>query len=198
MNENTWFIDTYGLSAEQRAIVCENVPVKNCEVYYTDCFTDIIAMAPGGMANIVMWDQLREKDIDLLIGYYSEIAPFSETLILIGDVDMPKELRKHVLIYDTFEDFSENMKYVLLNAYRKTKKDKSFSKTLANTITILSEIRKKPYTTTKELAEKLELSERTVQRYIETLRAAGEWLDYDVPHKGWKLTDGKSLLWGDV
>ncbi len=89
------------------------------------------------------------------------------------------------------------MKYILLSAYRKTKKNENFSATLANSLIILSEIRKHQYVTTKELAEKLELSERTVQRYIETLRVAGEWIEYDVSHRGWKLQTGKSVLWGD-
>ena len=90
------------------------------------------------------------------------------------------------------------MKYVLLGAYKKTKKNENFSSTLANTIIILSQIRNKPFITTKELAEKLELSERTTQRYIETLRVAGEWIEYDTSRKGWKLCDGKSILWGDI
>ena len=37
----------------------------------------------------------------------------------------------------------------------------------------------------------------SVQRYIETLRVAGEWIEYDISHKGWTLQEGKSILWGD-
>ncbi|RHT71232.1 HTH domain-containing protein [Ruminococcaceae bacterium AM28-23LB] len=50
---------------------------------------------------------------------------------------------------------------------------------------------------TRESAEKLEVSERSVQRYIETLRIAGEWIEYDTALKGWKLSVGKSVLWDD-
>jgi len=189
-------IGTFGLSDEQISSVESNLPIKNCEIMDTDCFTDIVAISE--MAIIVMWEKLSEDDKDLLIGFYSEVAPFSETMILIGNVDIPEELRNQVSIYDSFEEFSVNMKYVLLGAYRKTKKNENFSSTLANTIIILSQIRNKPFVTTKELAEKLELSERTVQRYIETLRVAGERIEYDTSHKGWRLCDGKSILWGDV
>ncbi len=87
---------------------------------------------------------------------------------------------------------------IAIGAYRRSKKNVNFSSTLANTIIILSQIRNKPFVTTKELAEKLELSERTIQRYIETLRVAGEWIEYDISRKGWRLCDGKSILWGDV
>ena len=193
---NKMLIGTFGLSDDQIASLESNLPVKKCEIMDTDCFSDIVAISE--MAIIVMWEKLSVDDRSLLIDFYSDIAPFSETMILIGDVDIPDELKKHVFIYDSFDDFSVNMKYVLLGAYRKSKKNENFSSTLANTIIILSQIRHKPFVTTKELAEKLELSERTIQRYIETLRVAGEWIEYDTSRKGWRLCDGKSILWGDV
>ena len=189
-------IGTFGLSDEQISIIKENIPTKNCEVMDTDCFSDIVACSE--MAIIVVWDKLSEDDRILLIEFYTEIAPFSETLVLIGDAKVPDKLKKEVSIYATFEEFASNVKYILLSAYRKTKKNVNFSTALANSILILNMIRKKPYVTTKELAEKLERSERTVQRYIETLRVAGEWIEYDLSHRGWILQEGKSILWGDL
>lgn len=188
-------IGAYGLSEDQVGIIRENIPTKKCEVMDTDCFSDIVACVE--MADVIMWDKLTEDDKELLIEFYTEIAPFSETMILIGEPDIPDDLRKEVSIYPTFEEFSANAKYVLLGAYRRSKKSENFSATLANSIMILSMMRKKPYVTTKEIAERLELSERTVQRYIETLRVAGEWIEYDISHKGWTLQEGKSILWGD-
>ena len=194
--KNTMIIGTFGLSDEQIATVESNLPVKNCEMMNTDCFSDIVATSE--MAVIVIWEKLSSDERDLLIGFYSEIAPFSETMVLIGNVDVPDELKKYVSIYKSFDEFSTNMKYVLLGAYRKSKKNENFSSILADTIFILSQIRKKPFITTKELAEKLEKSERTIQRSIETIRVSGEWIEYDMSHKGWKLTDGKSILWRDI
>ena len=194
--KNTMIIGTFGLSDEQIATVEANLPVKTCEIMDTDCFSDIVATSE--MAVIVIWEKLSSDERDLLIGFYSEIAPFSETMVLIGNVDVPDELKKYVSIYKSFDEFSTNMKYVLLGAYRKSKKNENFSSILADTIFILSQIRKKPFITTKELAEKLEKSERTIQRSIETIRVSGEWIEYDMSHKGWKLTDGKSILWRDI
>ncbi len=178
-------IGAYGLSEDQVSIIKENIPTKKCEVLDTDCFSDIVACVE--MAIVIMWDKLTEDDKSLLIEFYTEIAPFSETMILIGEPDIPDDLRKAVSIYPTFDEFSANAKYVLLGAYRHSKKSENCSSTLSNSIMILSMMRKKPYVTTKELAERLELSERTVQRYIETLRVAGEWIEYDVSHRGWIL-----------
>lgn len=38
--------------------------------------------------------------------------------------------------------------------------------------------------TTVQIAKNLEISQRSVQRYIETLRVAGEWIEYDRTLKG--------------
>lgn len=73
----------------------------------------------------------------------------------------------------------------------------SFSKKIANCLIILSSIRSKPGIKTQELSEKLEISTRTVQRYISTLQVAGEWIEYDPVKKGWTLSHGISILFGD-
>ena len=91
----------------------------------------------------------------------------------------------------------QEIKYILLNARRKQKKSVTFSNTVAMAIRILSEIHLHPGITTSQLAEKLEVSQRTVQRYVETLRVAGEWIEYDAKTKGLSLVDGKSVLWGE-
>ncbi len=75
-------IGTFGLSDEQIASLESNLPVKKCEIMDTDCFSDIVASSE--MAIIVMWEKLSIDDRSLLIDFYSDIAPFSETMILIG------------------------------------------------------------------------------------------------------------------
>ena len=83
-------IGTFGLSDEQIEIIKSNAPTKKCDVMDTDCFSDIVACSE--MAIIVMWDKLAADEKELLIGFYTEIAPFSETLILIGEPDIPDEI----------------------------------------------------------------------------------------------------------
>ncbi len=136
-------IGAYGLSGDQIGIIKENIPTKKCEVMDTDCFSDIVACSE--MAIIVIWDKLTADDKSLLIDFYSEIAPFSETMVLIGAPDIPDEFKKEVSIYPTFDEFSANAKYVLLSAYRRTKKNENFSTTLANSIMILNLIMKEAF-----------------------------------------------------
>lgn len=161
----------------------------------TDVVTDIIAI--DEFAVIVRADAMSQSDMEMLYDFYGEVAPLSETVIFIGDVTVPANLKNHIAVYKDFDTLKENLKYILLSAYRKQKKSENFSATLANAILILSTIRRQPYITSAELAEKLEISPRSVQRYIETLRVAGEWIEYDTAHKGWYLQVGKSVLWGD-
>ena len=188
-------IATFGLNEDEKAYIEKNLPQKECEIMDTDVVTDIVAASE--FAVIVRADAMSQADIDLLYDYYGEVAPLSETVIFIGDVMIPAKLKNHIAVYKDFDTLKENLKYILLSAYRKQKKSENFSATLANAILILSTIRRQPYITSAELAEKLELSQRSVQRYIETLRVAGEWIEYDTAHKGWHLQVGKSVLWGD-
>ena len=188
-------IATFGLNEDEKAYIEKNLPQKECEIMDTDVVTDIVASSE--FAVIVRADAMSQADIDLLYDYYGEVAPLSETVIFIGDVMIPAKLKNHIAVYKDFDTLKENLKYILLSAYRKQKKSENFSATLANAILILSTIRRQPYITSAELAEKLELSQRSVQRYIETLRVAGEWIEYDTAHKGWHLQVGKSVLWGD-
>ena len=134
----------------------------------------------------------------MLLEYYEDIIPFSETVIFLGTIQIPSKLKNQILVYENFESLKQDLKYILLSAYRTQKKTETFSATLANAILILSVIRRKPYVTCRELAEKLGLSLRSIQRYINTIQATGEWIEYDSIHKGWYLQDGKSILWGDL
>lgn len=184
-----------GLTADEQAIIKKNLPQKECEIMDTDDVRDIIAVSE--FAVIVNVSVMDEEDMNMLLDFYTEIAPYSETVIFIGQVEIPKVLVNHITVYKDFDELEGNIKYALLSAYRKQKKSDNFSATLANAITILSLIRKQPYITSAELAEKLELSQRSVQRYIETLRVAGEWIEYNPEKRGWMLSEGKSVLWGD-
>ncbi|WP_302163474.1 HTH domain-containing protein [uncultured Clostridium sp.] len=188
-------VATFGLDEEENAFIEKHLPQKECGIMDTDVVTDIIAI--DEFAVIVRADAMSQSDMEMLYDFYGEVAPLSETVIFIGDVTVPANLKNHIAVYKDFDTLKENLKYILLSAYRKQKKSENFSATLANAILILSTIRRQPYITSAELAEKLEISPRSVQRYIETLRVAGEWIEYDTTHKGWYLQVGKSVLWGD-
>lgn len=195
MRYNASIVGTFGLTPEQNMVVEKNLPTNNSRVMATHDITDL--MAYNLFALIVNYDALTDSEKSEFESYLLEVIPISEAIILLGNVTAPAAIMKKALIYSRFENLEVNIKYVLLSGYRKDKKATNFSNSLCNAIIILSQVRCHPYITTKELALKTGISERTVQRYIETLKCAGEWIEYDVHHKGWVLSVGKSVLWGD-
>lgn len=186
-------IITFGLTNEQNETVRNNIPAKDYEVFDTDAPTDIIAI--GSVAMIIQASELDEDSVGMLFDYYTQVNGCTdETVIWLGEPKPPKELQKFFRCYPSFADIAYKLKYILLNAHSKSSKAAEYSKKLTNGLLILSIILKKPGVTTNEISEKTDLPVRTVQRYIASLQAAGEWINYDRKLKGWKLFHGVSML----
>lgn len=186
----------FGLSDDELSVVRGSLPTSDSIVFQTDCPTDLIAYSPA-IAVIFDTDMMNSENAEMLWAYYFDVTA-SETVVAIGHKCVPTQLQTRVLSYPDFGSFAPNLKYVLLNAQKKSRKDKAFSNTLATAIQILQEIKVHPGVSTRQLADKTEMSVRSVQRYIETLRVAGEWIDYDMCAKGWRLgIEGRSVLMGE-
>lgn len=189
-------IGTLGLTKSELAAISANLPSSDCELTFTDLGSDLVAISH--FALIVRSDAATSEELAFLWGFCSEAEEAAKTVISIGDTGIPLALKSKIHIFSNFEMLIPKLKYLLLDALHKNKKDKAFSKTLATTIQILCTIRSRPGVTTKQLAEKFEISPRSAQRYIETLRVAGEWIEYDAKTRGWRLgCGGKSILWDD-
>lgn len=188
----------YGISDDQFAIICEELPSSDIRVVdCSDCFTDIIALPY--IAVILNPDVVEQEHIDYFNDYANEVLYFTEKIIFTKDHPVLKQLNKnvkHVVLDGDFE-IKAKIKYLLLDATRSDRRNDTYSDTIAQTIRVLSEIRKHPGITTAELAEIIERNAKTVQRYITTLNCAGEFIEYDRKKKGWFLFDNKSVLWGD-
>lgn len=188
----------YGITDEQLVFVHENLPNTNTMmIECSDCFTDIVATAY--IAVIINPDLLTTENIEYFNELVADVGNTSGTLIFTKPHHILNQLSKSVK-YQVFADdfeFEDRIKYILLESSRTEKRNSAYSDTISQTIRVLSEIRKHPYITTTELAEKIERNVRTVQRYITTLNCAGEFIEYDRKKKGWFLYENKSVLWGD-
>ena len=193
MNEN---IIVYGFDDELDFIE-SIVPWKGTAILDTDCTTDLIAI--GCYASITNLSKIKDEELQILYDFYLDVLDPIEVPILIGipSLPVPMQLSNVFVHYESLEKAKETLKYDLLAAYRRQKKNTTFSWTIANALVVLTQIRKHPGVTTEKLSEILELSPRTIQRYIESLRIAGEWITYNPSKKGWELQDGKSILFGD-
>lgn len=186
---------TFGLSEEQNRQVEHALPTREYRLLVTDVFTDLIAVSASAL--IVNAAALDAEGVELLSEYYTEVGCGDETVFWIGFPRPSKELQRKFNCVDAFEEVVVHLKTNLLNAHYKSQKARDFSRKMADCLQILSLIRAHPGIRTRELVEKLELPTRTVQRYIATLQAAGEWIEYDTAKRGWKLQSGISVLFGD-
>ena len=189
-------IFVYGLTDEQTAILEKSLPEKEIET--TDITGDAACLVEkADFAVVINTDNITEEELEFFVEFYRDFDGCTETIFLLGskgEVQSRFGYAKAIYYKDNFT-MERNMKYDLLQAYQKTAKSDNYSEKLAMLLKILFAIRNKPYITTKQLADKIERSDRTVQRYIETLRCAGEFIGYDRKKKGWYLmVDGKSVL----
>ncbi len=190
-------VTTFGLNEKQNRLVESALPSKGYELFDTDAPTDLIAISAEAL--IINAAALYADSREMIFDYYTEVGGCTEeTVFWIGNPKPPAHLRKNFKCYEHFEELSVNLKYHLLSAHNKSKKALAYSRKIADCLQILSIIRSNPCIRTQQIADKVELPMRTVQRYIATLRAAGEWLEYDTANKGWYLQGGVSLLFGDV
>jgi hypothetical protein len=186
-------VTTFGLSEEQNKLVENALPTKGYELLDTDAPTDLIAISAAAL--IINAAALDTESREMMFDYYTEVGDCTdETVFWLGYPKPPHHLRAKFKCYENFEELAANLKYHLLSAHKKSKKAKDFSKQLMDCLLIMKLIRSRPGIRTQELADELELSMRTVQRYISTLQVAGEWIAYDHTKKGWYLQDGVSPL----
>ena len=188
---------TYGLSEEENTKVRKVLPSKEYGLIDEECITS--ALARSYTAVILNTDAMVQDEIDEICSYYLDIGFCTdETMIWLGSVPVPVKMKTYVKVYPDFSSIEENLKFLLLTAHRKTKKVEGHSRMLADSLLILSMIRKFPGISTQQLVERTGISERSVQRYIKSIQATGEWLEYNRSKRGWELQYGKSLLFGDV
>ena len=184
---------TFGLTKMQNESVGKVLPIKECELYVTDVPEDLIAISASAL--IINAEKLSKSNVDMMFDYYTEIGKSAdETVYWIGVPEPPKQLQKVIRTYSCFDELSVELKYQLLTAYRKSRKAKDFSRKMADCIKIISLVKARPGIKTQEIAERLEVSTRTVQRYISTLQVAGEGIEYDNTKKGWFLPGNYSIL----
>ncbi len=186
-------VTSFGLSDAQNKVVKNALPIKGYELLDTDASSDLIAISAAAL--IINAAALDTDSREMVFDYYTEVGDCTdETVFWIGSPKPPNHLRAKFKCYENFDELAVNLKYHLLSAHSKSKKAKDFSKQLMECLLIMKLIRSRPGIRTQEIVDELELSTRTVQRYISTLQAAGEWIAYDHTKKGWYLQDGVSPL----
>jgi len=154
----------------------------------TACATDIIALCPV-LGAVINPSVMPQNDLAMILDYYKEVGwDLSELIIFTKKVAIPKTAK---IMYLDDNDFNSGSVHALLSqASARRKRNAGYHARLALCLLVLKMIRKRPGISTKSIAEECEVSEKSVLRYIETLRVSGEWIDYDHQSRGWKLQPG--------
>lgn len=92
---------------------------QNSSAFITECSTDLIATPVSGI--IVRFSKLPGGERNMLLDYYSEIGDFSEAVILIGEISLPPNLCRKINVFSSFELMQQQIKFILMDAYRKQK-----------------------------------------------------------------------------
>jgi hypothetical protein len=189
-------IGVLGLSQEEKSIIESFCPKGAC-VVEAKHWVDLVA----GRVFIVFFrpGRMSTKELRRLCAYYADVGEAGEPAYAIMDEESIalRDDAKMIAQYPTFKLLEDQLKYYIEDAWRLPLKTKKLSISVAKAIQILSLIRRRPGISTKTMVGLLEMSSHSVKKHIEVLRVAGEWIEYDDIKRGWILSAGQSILWGD-
>jgi hypothetical protein len=169
----------YGLSAEEMQKVMK-VASENLYIY-TETWQDIIAVYAN--LSIVNPNKLSEEAKLAIAQFYKEIEPAESRLVLTCECKEFNGIKNVEICKNMFQE-EAIVKTTILRCLHENERDIDFSRRLMLALKIMKCICNHPGKSTKELAQALEISDRSVKRYIEALRTAGADIVYE--NKGWK------------
>jgi len=185
----TQYLIYYDLPQEQIDVLSGCLPENSMLHNATGCATDIIAIPALGV--VINPTAMPKRDLGMILDYYKEVGwHLSELVIFTKKVAVPKTAK---IMYLDDDDFNAGKVQALLSqASARKKRNAGYHARIALCLLVLKTVRNKPGISTKSIAEECDVSEKSVLRYIETLRVSGEWIDYDHQSRGWKLQPGMS------
>ena len=181
----------FGFSGEEREIINAALTNSPVELFDAEYATDLFAI--DHLMLIVNVANVPFNELQQLLSYYTQVSTFSESVVLIGNCEQVG-VTSRMTVYSEFSELENNLKYLLLSSQKKRKSNDSFSRSVSYALIILSMIKDNPGISSKDIADRLEISPRSVTRYIETLNMAGESIVYNRRQNGWSLEYSKSLL----
>lgn len=181
----TQYLIHYGLSQEQHSILENCLPGNTMLHDATECATDIIALCPT-LGVVINPAVMPQADLEMILDYYNEVRwGLSEFVIFTKMISVPRISK--ISCMDEGDLTPAKLNRLLAQADSRNRRSAGYHARLVLCLTILKKIRNSPGISTKKLAEECEVSEKSILRYIETLRVSGEWVEYDRLLRGWNL-----------
>lgn len=184
-------IAVLGFSQEECEIINVSLSKNTMELFVAECATDLLV--GYHLMIIIKITNVPREELLLVLDYYKQVPVFSETVIFIGNCEQ-LDMNSRIIIYESLDELQQNLKYLLLAAHKQRKNAENFSRSISYALIILKMITENPGISSKEISDRLEISPRSVTRYIETLNMAGESIVYNRKENGWSLEYATSLL----
>lgn len=184
-------VAVFGFSDDKNTVINSHLTKNTMELFEAEYATDLFAI--DHLMIIVNISGIPSEELQQLLAYYNEVSVVSEEVILVGDCT-GLEVNNRMSVYTEFDDLTKNLKYLLLAAHKKKKSTESFSRSISYALMILRIITENPGISSKAISDRLEISPRSVTRYIETLNMSGESIIYNRKKNGWSLEYDESLL----
>ena len=195
MGDSMRTIHTFGLTHEQNKFVDRCTPL-GCRISIVEAQTDLIAV--DSSVSIINTSLLDFDYLDGFIRFYHEINGCTAQKIIWVDVNYSsRDLPENFIPYETFEEMGEKLESILHKQIKLGLKIMDYSRRLVDLMKVLALIRKYPGISINAIGALLNMKPQTIQKNIITLKMAGEWIEYDVHKKGWKLFDNVSYFLGD-
>ena len=160
--------------------------IRNCGLRYDyfpfEVWQDVVAHYAE--LSIINPRTLEDSEKKALAEFYHDIDPCDEKVILTNEDPNFRGISFIEVIPDLF-DFPESIHIVLMKALKETKRDVDFSVRIMLAIKIMKLIENNPGITTKQISERIECSDRSTKRYINSLRSAGLMIEYQ--NRGWSF-----------
>jgi biotin operon repressor len=161
-------------------------------LYYGDCEADLLAIQynlavvdPDKIGELFLWYFLETYKLD-------NPKEFSILYTKTTNNSIPRALKKYFINPFSEELDTKQLKLTILNRrtaiVKRIKNKRSYDKRIFRLFSILKKLQfKNSYVTIDELSEEFNVSRRTIERDIELLRYAGEYIEFDKEKKSYIL-----------
>ena len=192
-------VAAFGLEPSVRETMvsaCSTLGVHLCE---TDCIADLIAVP--AMLIVVNPRSMGKEDLTEVLAWFADIQDPDVRFLFTSKVESIPGCLVHNTIAIPAEWSHGFFKFLIMRrrsvVQRRHRQVRSYDRKLFRLFFVLNELSANRTARTKDLAEELNVSARTVQRDMELLQMMGECIDYDGGTRAFTVPNGWSPSWAN-
>lgn len=192
-------VSAFGLEPSIRELIisaCSTLGVHVCE---TDCRIDLIAVP--AMLIAVNPHSMGKEDLAEVLAWFADVQDPDVRFLFTGSVESIPGCLAHNTIAIPPEWSHGFFKFLIMRrrsvVQRRHRQVRSYDRKLLRLFFVLNELSTNRAARTKDLAQELNVSVRTMQRDITLLQMTGECIDYDGGTRAYTVPSGWSPSWAN-